>query len=203
MTTENGGYATFALYHTLHLHFTSKSYDYFKYHGKCNIGKDAFLNRRDKYIFYAISRKYNLQEAKDFFVSNLFEQPKRWIGELNTSEADEVYLKWKKLQQSLTYTFEQDIIHLFDSVEKPTDIVTVKDGQEPILLKQVYYGNVKPETLIILNHYIKFMDMWLGKIEDDVVFPEFANKLKKYQPFLSFDSEKIKKILSGKIKQYS
>lgn len=203
MTTENGGYATFALFHTLHLHFTSKSYDYFKYHGKCNIGKDAFLNRKDKYIFYAISRKYNLQEAKDFFVANLFEKSKVWIGELNTQEGNDVYKKWQRRQQSLTYVFTNDIIHLFDKVEKPNDILTVKDGQEPILLKEVYYGNVCPETLIILNHYLKFLDMWTSKIEDDVIFSEYSFKCKKYEPFVYFDKQKFKEILIGKIKEYS
>lgn len=200
--SENGGYATFCLYHTLHLHFTTKSYDWHKYNGKCNVSKDSFLNRRDKYIFYALSRKYNLQEAKEFFIANLFEKPKTWIGELNNNEADEVYRKWQKKNQSLTYVFEQDIIGLFDLVEKPNDIVEVRNGQEPILLKQVYYGNVTTETLIILNHYLKFCDMWLDKIEDDIVFPEYAFKCKKYEPFVQFDSVKFKKILVQKIKEH-
>jgi len=200
--SENGGYATFALFHTLHLHFTQKSYDYFKYHGKCNIGKDAFLNRRDKYVFYALSRKYNLTDIKDFFVSNLFEKPKSWIGDLNTQEGDDVYKKYQKKIQSLTYVFSNDIINLFDKVEKPNDIIMVKGGQEPILLKELYYGNIAAETLIILNHYLKFTDMWNEKIQDDVVYPEFMFKLKKYEPFVSFDTEKFKTILVDKIKEY-
>jgi len=200
--SENGGYATFALYHTLHLHFTQKSYDYIKYNGKCNISKESFLNRRDKYIFYALSRKYNLHEAKEFFIANLFENPKAWIGELNNSEADEIYKKWQKRTQSLTYVFEQDIIKLFDMVEKPNDIVEVKNGQDPILLKQVYYGNVATETLIILNHYLKFCDMWIEKIEDDIMFPQYAFKCKKYEPFVNYDAVKMKKILVQQIKEH-
>ena len=200
--SENGGYATFALFHTLHLHFNNKSYDFIKYKGKCNIGKDAFLNRRDKYVFYALSRKYNLSEAKDLFVSNLFEKPKCWIGDMNTMEADEVYKKYQKKIQSLTYVFSNDIIDLFDKVEKPNDIIMVKGGQEPILLKELYYGNIAAETLIILNHFLKFTDMWNEKIQDDVVYPEFMFKLKKYEPFVSYDIDKFKTILVDKIKEY-
>jgi T4 gene Gp59 loader of gp41 DNA helicase/T4 gene Gp59 loader of gp41 DNA helicase C-term len=200
--SENGGYATFALYHTLHLHFTQKSYNYFKYHGKCNIGKDAFLNRRDKYIFYAISRKYNLEDAKQFFIANLLHKPKAWIGELNSVEADEVYLTWKKRNQALTYTFEQDIISLFDSVETPNDLLVVRDGQEPKLLKELYYENIAPETLIILNRLLNFFDMWDEKIQDDIVYPAAMFKLKKYEPFVDFDVAKFKKILTSQIKAH-
>jgi hypothetical protein len=78
----------------------------------------------------------------------------------------------------------------------------VKGGQEPILLKELYYGNIAAETLIILNHYLKFTDMWNEKIQDDVVYPEFMFKLKKYEPFVSFDTEKFKTILVDKIKEY-
>lgn len=200
--SENGGYATFALFHTLHLHFTQKSYDYFKYHGKCNIGKDAFLNRKDKYIFYSLSRKYNLTDVKNFFVANLFEKPKCWIGDLNTQEGDDVYKKWQKRNQSLTYVFEQDIIRLFNEVKVLNDILDVKDGQEPILLKQVYYGNVTPETLIILDKLLNFRQTWLSKIHDDIVFPEFIFKCKKYEPFLSYEEKKFKEILIKLIKEH-
>lgn len=200
--SENSGYATFALFHTLHLHFTQPSYDYFKYHGKCNISKDKFLNRRDKYIFYAISRKYNLEAAQEFFVCNLFEKSKCWIGELNNSDADDIYKKWQKKIQSLTYNFEQDIIGLLDKVENPNDIFMVKDGQEPLLLKETYYGSVMPETMIILNNLLGFCDMWKKKINDDIVFPEFMNKCTKYSPFVRYDKQKFKNILLDKMKEY-
>jgi hypothetical protein len=200
--SENGGYATFALFHTLHLHFTSKSYDYFKYHGKCNISKDAFLNRRDKYVFYAISRKYNLTDVKDFFVANLFSKPKCWIGDLNTQEGDDVYKCWQKRNQALTYQFEQDIMYLFDKVSKPNDIFTVKDGQEPLLLKEVYYGNVAPETVVIINHFTKIFDVWDKQIQDDIVYPAFTFRCKKYEPFVVFDKVKFKEILSNQIKRH-
>lgn len=202
--SENSGYATFALYHTLKLHFTNKSYDYIKYHGKCNISKDDFLNRRDKYIFYAISRKYDLHEAKKFFIANLYENPKIWAGELNSAEADEVYMKWQKRNQALTYNFEQDIISLLDKVKKPMDIYTVHDGQEPLLLKELYYGNIAPETLIITNRLVNgvIFNMWIEKIHDDIVFPGVLFKLKKYEPFVEFDERKLKNILVSKINEY-
>jgi hypothetical protein len=83
--TENTGYAAFALYNALKLHFTSDSYDFFKYHGKTNISKDSFLRRKDKYTFYKLSRKYSLDELKYFYVSNFLDGDK-WVGDMNTTE---------------------------------------------------------------------------------------------------------------------
>ncbi len=56
------GYEAFGLYQALKLHFTTDSYDYFKYAGKTNISVTTFENRKDKYHFYKLSRKYSNKE---------------------------------------------------------------------------------------------------------------------------------------------
>ena len=53
------GYEAFSLYNSLKLHFSQQTYDYFKYNGKSNISVNSFENRKDKYHFYKLSRKYN------------------------------------------------------------------------------------------------------------------------------------------------
>jgi hypothetical protein len=83
-------------------------------------------------------------------------------------------------------------MYLFNKVKSPNDILLVKDGQEPILLKEVYYGNVASETLILLNTLLNFYPMWQKQISDDVVFPEFLNRCKKYEPFIDYDPVKFK-----------
>ena len=99
----------------------------------------------------------------------------------------------------MTYNFEQDIIALLDKVKKPIEMYLVHDGQEPLLLKELYYGNIAPETLIIINRLVDggIFDMWIEKIHDDIVFPGVLFKLKKYEPFIDFDVAKFKKILTG------
>ena len=62
--TENTGFAAYALWNALKLHFTSDSYDYFKYNGKTNVSKQTFSIRKDKYQFYKLSRKYSLEELE-------------------------------------------------------------------------------------------------------------------------------------------
>jgi hypothetical protein len=200
--TENSGYAAFAMYNSLKLHFTSKSYDYFKYHGKTNVSSVTFLKNKSKYQFYKLARKYNLDELKDFYIANFLEGDK-WVGEIANADGEEVYKKWQKTQQSLTYTFENDIMYLLSNGESPDEMLEVKPNSYPVLMHLVQLKQVSLETLCILNDIMKFFPMWDKKIDDDIVWPDFKMKCEKYTPFLNYDKVKFKAILKEKIKEYA
>jgi hypothetical protein len=187
--TENTGFAAFALYNALKLHFTSNNYDYFKYQGKTNVSQDSFLKRKDKYTFYKLSRKYSLDELKDFYVANFLDGDK-WVGDMNTVDGEEVYRKWQKIQQSLTYTFENDTIYLFDKY-KPGAMFKTSGGY-PNLLKELMEGSIHIETLAYMNMIMGFLPVWEKQITDDIIWPNWNMKLKKYTPFI-FDQNKIQK----------
>lgn len=198
--TENTGFVAYALWNALKLHFTSDSYDYFKYNGKTNVSKQTFTTNKSKYHFYKLSRKYNLEELKDFYVANFIQGKGDWVGDL-LQDGDENYTKWQKTQQSLTYTFENDIIVLLDKVENPNDLLVVRSNEFPKLMQYTTQGDVTLETLIILNDLMNFFPMWEKEIYDDIVWPNFKNKCVKYKPFLHYDKEKFKQILKEKIKE--
>jgi hypothetical protein len=200
--TENSGYAAFAMYNSLKLHFTSKSYDYFKYHGKTNVSSVTFLKNKSKYQFYKLARKYNLDELRDFYIANFLEGDK-WVGEIANADGEEVYRKWQKTQQSLTYTFENDIMYLLSNGGSPDEMLEVKPNSYPVLMHLVQLKQVSLETLCILNDIMKFFPMWDKKIDDDIVWPDFKMKCEKYTPFLNYDKVKFKTILKEKIKEYA
>ena len=197
---EAGGYEAFTLYHALKLHF-SGSYDYVKYNGKTNVTKEQFMLRKDKFSFYKLSRKYKREELFGFYVANLLKNPKLWIGELVSEDADSEYKVWLRTQQSLTYIFEQDLGHLLDLVQKPDELLMVVDGQYPLLYNEYLRDSIQLETIIILNDILNFIPMWSKKVEDDIVFPEFTKKCIKYKPFLNYDKVKFKNLLKDKICQ--
>lgn len=197
---DAGGYEAFAMYQALKLHF-SGSYDYVKYNGKTNANKDQFMLRKDKYTFYRLSRKYNREELFGFFVSNLLKNPRVWVGELATEDADSEYKLWLRVQQSLSYIFEQDLNLLFDVVDKPDELLMVVDGQYPLLYNQYLQDSIYLETVIILDDVLNFFPMWEKKIEDDIVFPDFLFRCRKYKPFLHYDKAKFKNLLRDKICQ--
>jgi hypothetical protein len=199
--TENSGYAAFTMYNSLKLHFTSNSYDYFKYHGKTNVSTATFLKRKDKYTFYKLSRKFSVEDLRDFYVANFLEGDK-WVGDM-AKDGDEVYKKWQKTQQSLTYTFENDIIYLFNNSGSPEENLEVRPNSFPVLMHLVQLKQVSLETLVILNDILNFFPMWTKKIDEDIIWPEFKMKCEKYSPFVHYDKVKFKNILKEKIKEYA
>ena len=202
---DNSGFAAFAMWNALKLHFTSDSYDYFKYNGKTNVSKQTFSTRKDKYQFYKLSRKYSLNELKDFYVATFLVDNNHWVGDLLTPQGEENYRKWQKVQQALTYTFENDIIYLLDKYGiKGEEIFRVDQGNFPKLLEEVMRGDVHLETLILLNNNTGFLEQhWVPRIKDDIIWPEWLRKVVKYTPFLHYDKNKVKQILKEKVKEYA
>lgn len=199
---ENTGFEAYKLYTSLKLHFTSDSYDAIKYAYKTNVSKDTFMKRKDKYQFYKLSRKYSLVELKDFFVANFIYGTSTWVGEMTGPDGEDVYKKWQKTTQSLTYIFNDDILSLIGD-ESPDKMLKVSDGQYPVLMNQVMSGSIKVETLVILNDIMNFFPMWNKKISDDIIWPNFRLKCEKYTPFVIYDKVKFKNILREAISEHA
>jgi len=204
---ENTGFASYALWNSLKLHFTSSSYDYFKYHGKTNVSKQSFTTRKDKYQFSKLSRKYNLEELKDFYVANFINGNGDWISNL-LQDGDENYTKWQKTQQSLTYTFENDIMYLFDSVDgaefwSMDDYFKPVDGGWPMLITKLMHDKITLETVCILIDIVGCMPRWEKQITEDIIWPTWHRKIIKYTPFIQYDKDKFLHILKKKIKEYA
>jgi hypothetical protein len=191
---EGTGFASFALYNALKTHFTSQSYDYFRYNGKTNVSKETFLKRKDKYSFYKLSRKFSIEELRNFYVANFVYGDSSWVGEMTGPEGEVAYKKWQKINQSLSYVFQSDIEKLTDG-GSPEEMLIVKNGQHPRLLTEVMSGEISIETIVILNSFLNFFPMWDRKIDDDLLWPNHRLKFTKYEPFLVYEKEKIKNIL--------
>jgi hypothetical protein len=197
---EGSGFSAYALFNAVKLHFTSDSYNYFKYGGKTNVSKDNFATRKDKYTFYRLSRNYKLDDLRDFYVSNFVVKPVNWIGDIANVEGEENYKKWKKIQESLTYRFKQDIMYLFES---SGNCLYVDNGNYPYLLVEMMQGNVCLETVCIMDDIMGFLPMWEKKILDDVVWPEWHKRIESYKPFINYDKEKFKVTLKEVYKEYA
>jgi hypothetical protein len=139
---------------------------------------------------------------RNFYVANFVYGKSDWVGEL-LQDGNENYLKWQKIIQSLTYTFENDIVHLLDEVEKPNDLLLVKSNEFPKLLQSVMNYSISIETVIILNDIMNFFPMWKKQIDDDIVWPDWQRRIEKYSPFIHYDKTKLKNILKEKIKEYA
>jgi hypothetical protein len=190
------GYETFGLYESLKIHFSKESYDFFKYNGKTNVSVSAFENRKDKYHFHKLSRKYSdRDDLINFIVANLVEKDNLWVGDLLNDSAEVNFRKHQKVIQSLSYIFENDCKVIFDDCKDPNDVIKVVDGDYPILLRRSLRKEIEIETLCILANILGFIPMWDKRITDNIRWPEYRRKIIKYAAFLPKDVVKYKLLL--------
>jgi len=176
-------------YVALKNHFSSKTYDYFKYNGRTRASKSTFERRSDKYFFHKLSKH---SDCINYLASNFLEGD-CWVGDLvNEQTAEKTYRAWKRRIESLSYIFKNDLEKL--SADFNSNFAVV-NGQHPPLLKLYLRKEISPETVLILNDLVGFFRIWNKKIEDKVIWANEYNKLKKYRPFFSVDLEKYRNIV--------
>tara|TARA_R110000772_G_scaffold99174_1_gene198798 strand:- start:76634 stop:77224 length:591 start_codon:yes stop_codon:yes gene_type:complete len=190
-------FETFQMFHALRLHFTS-SYDYVKYHGKTNVGKEAFSKRKDRYQFQRLCRKHDADEMFDFILANLMHGQIKWVGELLDDGADDVYTDFKRRKESQSYVFDNEIGEVLNQVEDVKELFTT--AEFPIILTCHMQRLISTESMIILNEFIPFFGKFDKVLSKDFLWPRIRDICMNARPFITFDREKIKKILLKRMK---
>lgn len=182
-------------YNALKLHFTTQEYDAIKYHFKIKLKP---IPQGHYYIFEKLHKKYG-ENLTEFYVANFLENPKVWINDLLSEDCNDIYVRWVKKKDSLTYIFRNDIIDLIEEYEDINSVLRVKNSY-PILMNRVMQEKTNLETLLLTNSVVKFFNSWDKKLKGDLIWEPFALKCKKYYKFLKFDREKVKDILIKEVK---
>lgn len=187
-------FKAYMIYMGLKAHFNS-DYDYIKYGGKTSATRKSYLNRKDKAFFGKASRKFK-EEVEDFFISNFIQNEKGYVGEFK----EETYIDWKKRTQSLSYTFKNDILLLLEQSKKFNKIFICEDGQHPILLKSYLAKKITIETMVILEKLVEYVKDFDKNIDENIVWPSNAKKIKNYKTLLTFDESYYRMILINLVK---
>lgn len=175
-------------YLALKQHFTS-NYDYFRYNGKVSATVESFETRKDKFHFYKLSKKKDYQ--KIILANFIADGGKKWIGDILSTDADDIYSQWLKRQQSLSYSFKREL----STIDDIDAHCTVKDGQHPPILEDYLRERISIETLIICDDLLKIFEYWNRKINVQIIWNDVYFKIQKYKPFLHYDRESMKKIM--------
>lgn len=178
-------------YTALKLHFTSK-YDYFKYNGKVNVSQTSFDTRKDKYFFVKMSKK---KSPFHYMLSNFLESNNVWVGDMFTSNGEQIFKEWQSRQESASYNFKKVLKVLDDLPGGFLNQFKVNNHTYPTVYNMYKQGAISHENMLILNGVLKFIPAWNKQIDDDVIYPKTIEKLKKYRPFLEFDSDFFADIL--------
>ena len=177
-------------YLALKNHFNQSSYDYFKYNGKIKINQSSFDSRKDKLFFQKLAKH---PDVHNFLVANLAADSKVWIRDIAYSEsAEKIYKDWSKRQQSLSYTFRQELSKLNSNFDEN---LIIKNNEHPILLKKYLGKEISLETICILLEMTGAKKHWDSKMQYDLIWDDTRIKIEKYTPFIKYDKEKIKTIL--------
>lgn len=184
-------FEAYMMYSALKRHFSDLSYDYHKYNGKLKLSRKSFETKPFVFFFKKLSQKENPQEL---IVSN-FIQDIRWVSELLTTEANQIYLDWKLRNQSLTYHFQQQLEILPNNIDQLLKF----DGTDyPQLLKLYNQNLVSPETIVVLDFIFDFLKNWYRKTQNTIVMTGKIIKLIQYKPFINYNVNKIKPLLVDK-----
>ncbi len=183
---------SYRLYQSLKLHFETDSYDAVKYNFKTSATPQSFFKRRDKFFFAKVGKKVsNQQELVNFYVANFINEV-AWVGEMVNEEGERNYAQYKKIHESLSYNFQNDINNLDGSLDK---LLTAVNGEHPPIIKRYLQGDILLESVAILNKMTGFMNRANKQITETLLWPDVYRKVTKYQSFVNPDIKKCKKII--------
>ena len=185
-------YESYKLYNALKLHFES-DYDAVKYNFKTTVKPQSFFKRKDKYFFAKIAKTYE-KDLLEFYVSN-FKNDMKYVGDMVNEEGDRHYQKHKKVMESITYQFKNDINKLYESNSDFDSLLEAKDNEHPFVIKFWLQDEIELETIVILDSITGFMQRENSKITETIIWPDIYRKITKYKPFVKFDRNKCLSLL--------
>jgi len=180
-------------YIALKLHFTS-DYDYFKYNGKTNVTPKSFNDRKDKYHFKRLVRKYEDATIREYFVANLVNN-KQWVGDMDLA----TYSQWQARTQSIEYIFQNDAENLLTQTENFDIIFNSDKGNHPKLVKAYLGKKISLETLVVFEKLLHYRKRFDKEIKDAIIWPNVSKLIEKYEPFIEADLSRCKKLLIEKV----
>lgn len=193
-------YEAYCMFLALKLHFTTDSYDYFKYGGKVNTSQDQFNMKRDKYFYHRLCRRYDKDQIQDFLVANMIAGDPKWVGNFLDDEADSHYKAYVKTHQSLTYMFKNELDKLFET-DDLASLFKLEDNGYHKLINAYMNGDISRETAMIINDFTDCFSKFDKKLNGDFLWDKFYFKVRKYLPFLKYDRAKMKAIIKEKLQE--
>jgi len=188
----NDPFESYKLYNALKLHFET-NYDAVKYNFKSNVSPQSFFKRKDKFFFAKLAKTYE-SELKEFYVAN-FKNDVKYVGDMLNEGGERYYREHKKVMESLTYRFQNDINKLNDMDVSFDSLLEAEDNSHPLIVKLWLQEEILLETIVILDSILGFVERENKKIADTIIWPDIYRKIMKYKPFVKFDRDKYLNLL--------
>jgi hypothetical protein len=183
---------SYRVYQSVKLHFTSNTYDCFRYQFKTNVNQKTFWKRNDRYFFHKSGLKFKTEvDLANFYASHIISD----IGYITDMiESDDTYLAWLKKIQSITRVFAVDMETLSNKADSFDELFVV-NGNYPVIIDSLLRDEVSLETVTLINSMTNFLRRADKQVTETILYPELSRKIKKYAPFIRADQAKMKRII--------
>ena len=193
MSIRMNEFQAYKEYIALKLHFTS-DYDYFRYNGKTSVTPKSFNERKDKFHFKRLAKKYDDSTIIEYFIANIIDN-KQWIGNMDMA----TYSEWSSRIQSIEYIFSNDAEKLLTNITDFDIIFNCDKGNHPKLVKAYLGKKISLETLVIFEKILQYRKIFDKEIKEQIIWPKVSQLIKKYEPFVEADLSRCKKLLIEKV----
>ena len=185
-------FESYKLYNALKLHFETDNYDAVKYNFKTSVKPQSFFKRKDKYFFAKIANTYD--NLIEFYVAN-FKNDVKYVGDMLNEGGERYYRDHKKVMESLSYQFENDINKLRDMNVEFDSLLEAEENNHPLIVRLWMQDEILLETVVILDALTGFVERENKKITDTIIWPDIYRKIMKYKPFVKFNKDKCINLL--------
>jgi len=179
------GYKVFQYYLATKLHFTTKSFDVFKNNGRIRTTPEQYNKRKDKRIFEALSKQFSTdRDIIEYFVSNFLYDNQQCL--YNQEESKINYTTFIKRKQSLTQGFRDDLDFLINVNSEYFCLQKIPD-----VLKYTLSGDMKIESLIILDSIDNFLEPLMNDSTIQTLMGDFLLRAIKGRKFIKINHERV------------
>jgi hypothetical protein len=182
----------YKIYTALRLHFTTDNYDIRS--GIAPKKPKAGVKPNFKKKLEVLMKQYNYDEEEfiNYLVANFLNGNEWGIFE---PAGHDIFMEWRRIQESLTYNFTQDVEYLSQHVMLMEDAWVCNNGH-PVILKAYCGKKCRLETLVILNKLYRFSHEVDEHLVLDPVWNSTSRLIHKYSPFIKINKDKFQMIIS-------
>lgn len=163
---------------------------------RCTVEK--FMINRDRFRYESFSRKYNTQDLTDLFVSNYFQNPKKWVGEMDVT----IMRKYQAIFENFSYKFREELEKNFPRTIKGIfDFVTERKAgccMEVPAIAGVMHNKIPLFVLLALDLKLNFLTGLNERFDlDEFVWTPRYTRWMKLKPFIAerINKETVKEIV--------
>lgn len=182
-------FEAFQMYHAVKRHFTTKSFDYFKYNGKTNLKLEHFKKRKDRHIFERLAQR---QDLLKYLVANMTANPSFWPLD---PHAVGFYVGYCRFFDSLSYNVKNEIEELSRITGSVKELIEAPPDDYPQIIRLYHERQVNIWFLSVFADCVGCISYWKKEYKDDLLIEPILLTLQKHRPFLDYDKKTIKKVI--------